>query len=387
MSRLRALCLVGFMLVVMVVGFAIPAQAATNYTTITLKLKSANDNCLAWYNGSKWGFLTGDKLNAVQAGYHSAAYHRMQSGFRYIDVPIDRGSDIRSAYLTFTAYDKINTGRVVASVIRYEDDFNDGQFSTYDNFVGRDRSSSVEWNDIPAWTAGKAYKSPDISTLVQDIVDDGDWDYGGNIVLFWGDEDGDSTTNNGVCRRAFSASSSKSVTLTIVYDAGTSSTTSSTSTSVANALNSIDSRLNNLANTDMAITSDLSTLKSQMSAMVAEVQALRSQAGSGSQLSGNMDTLISTLSSVANQQEQLQKEFAAYQNSMGELKTMVQTTANKVGKVQVGTDNITKMVGSYSGGTDALDKSMGMVKTLVILCLLLVAANMAVLYLIYKRGK
>lgn len=100
MFKLRILCVAVILSAVIMGMIAIPSKAVTNYQTITLELESTDDNALVWYDSANWDFMTGDGLKAVQAGFHSVPYQRMQSGFRYCDVPIEYGADIRSAYLT-----------------------------------------------------------------------------------------------------------------------------------------------------------------------------------------------------------------------------------------------------------------------------------------------
>lgn len=56
-------------------------------------------------------------------------------------------------------------------------------------------TATVNNNNVPAWTAGVVYDSPDLATIVQEIVDRGSW-ASGNAMLFV-------MLNNGSSAQAF----------------------------------------------------------------------------------------------------------------------------------------------------------------------------------------
>ncbi len=51
----------------------------------------------------------------------------------------------------------------------------------------------MSWDNIPAWTQDTEYQSPDISAIVQEIVNQAGWVSGNHLVLFWDDHEGRST--------------------------------------------------------------------------------------------------------------------------------------------------------------------------------------------------
>lgn len=97
---------------------------------------------------------------------------------------IPQGSTILSAYLRGVASDTL-TSTTVNTNIKGEDANNANDFSTYADFAGRIRTTAlVAWDSIVSWTAGTVYTSPDIATVIQEIVDRGGWQAGNAMVFF-----------------------------------------------------------------------------------------------------------------------------------------------------------------------------------------------------------
>ena len=53
--------------------------------------------------------------------------------------------------------------------------------------AGELTTASVAWSNMAAWTAGQWYNSPDISSIIQEIVNQGGWTSGNNMALTWND--------------------------------------------------------------------------------------------------------------------------------------------------------------------------------------------------------
>ncbi len=141
-------------------------------------------------------------------------------GVRFQNVTIPQGATITSAYIEFAAYDADN--EAASWSISGEASDHADQYTTgaYQNFVADDNYdlssrpetvSSVPWNNVDAWTAGNNYASPDLSAIVQEIVDRDGWS-SGNAMAFkitgTGKRDGKSRNN----------SSSAAPRLVVTYD-------------------------------------------------------------------------------------------------------------------------------------------------------------------------
>ena len=139
-------------------------------------------------------------------------------GLRFNGLSIPAGARITTAYLSFTAtnpdWPNTNSGAASAT-IRGQSADNPGTF-TYSDFNVSSRSTtsaSVSWSNIPAWTTGQTYQSPDLAAVVQEIVDRPGWS-GGNSMVF--------TITGSGSRSAFSyeGSSSSAPRLTVNYVVG-----------------------------------------------------------------------------------------------------------------------------------------------------------------------
>ena len=112
-------------------------------------------------------------------------------GVRYA-VDIEPGSTITSATLTLQAdkADKDGTLEPVNVVIRGELSLNAAEFEEITNNI-TDRpttAASVLWS-VPAYTEiGQREQSPDLSAIIQEIIDQEGWSAGGNIALIISDD-------------------------------------------------------------------------------------------------------------------------------------------------------------------------------------------------------
>jgi type IV pilus assembly protein PilY1 len=111
------------------------------------------------------------------------AEYETTTGLRFTDLDIPRGVDITSAYIEFTA-DRGYSGDFSFS-IEAQDSGNAQSYTSSANDI-TDRATngaSVTWATGDAVAAGQTYRTPDISELVEDIVDRTDW-CGGNDMAF-----------------------------------------------------------------------------------------------------------------------------------------------------------------------------------------------------------
>jgi len=108
-------------------------------------------------------------------------------GIRFPGISIPQGSTITNAYILFTT-DEANRDSSPAQtdlIIEGEASDNAAVFqSVANNVTDRPRTSSVAWDDIANWdTVGEGHQTPDLSAIVQEIVDRGGW-ASGNAMAF-----------------------------------------------------------------------------------------------------------------------------------------------------------------------------------------------------------
>lgn len=107
-------------------------------------------------------------------------------GMRFLSVGLLQGANITNAYIQFTA-DANDEGATTLTF--YGEDTDDAlTFSSSDgDITGRtNRTAPVAWNSVPAWTSGAAgddQKTPDLKTIIQQIVDRPGWSDENALVI------------------------------------------------------------------------------------------------------------------------------------------------------------------------------------------------------------
>ena len=107
-------------------------------------------------------------------------------GIRFTDVNIPQGADVTTAYIQFKV-DEVSTGDCNLT-IESEDVDNASQFTTDTNNISqRTRTSASTYWEPNIWdTVGEAgvnQRTPDISSVIEEVVGRGGWSYGNALVL------------------------------------------------------------------------------------------------------------------------------------------------------------------------------------------------------------
>lgn len=135
----------------------------------------------SWYSNSYGYDLSGTA---------STSARQYCTGMRFQTVALDSVDTVNDARLNLTAAfsrsgDNCNTN------LGGEDIDDATAFSTEANWDTRFPSTlttaNVSWDDIGAWNDGTVYSSPDIDTVVQEIIDRAGWNTGQDMVIFWHD--------------------------------------------------------------------------------------------------------------------------------------------------------------------------------------------------------
>jgi hypothetical protein len=111
-------------------------------------------------------------------------------GVRFLNVSIPQGAIITNAFIEFTADE--TSSDVTNLVIEGEDHDNAARFTNVaGQMATRTRTTaSVAWNDVPAWgtvgETGVKQQTPDIKTVVQEIVDRAGWASNAMVFLITG---------------------------------------------------------------------------------------------------------------------------------------------------------------------------------------------------------
>jgi len=152
------------------------------------------DDALTRYQAARWYGYT---ANYVGAGYQSSSFHAKCCGMRFLTIPIPQAATINSAALSFHAYSTIGTSTANTEIQAYDADNATSNLSlqaTWDSYFPSNlTTASVDWNITSTWTDGNWYDSPDISSVIQEIIDRPGWVSNNNMIIFWHDYDDDST--------------------------------------------------------------------------------------------------------------------------------------------------------------------------------------------------
>jgi len=156
--------------------------------TLNLQVGASADDCRKKWDGSSWDFSTDTVGQNV--GYYSSTNPKNGGGMRFTGVTIPNGATIITAYLTMRAR-LSESGTVAKSRIQGEQNNAAAAFSDVADYDGRVKTTaSVDWDSIPAWTVSEDYDSPEIKTIIQELVDDYSGLSSADIVIFWEDHEG-----------------------------------------------------------------------------------------------------------------------------------------------------------------------------------------------------
>jgi len=160
-------------------------------------------------------YLNRNSINVAWDKYDKV--RKDTTGIRFINVAVPNEAKILNAYLELTTTGKYNPsdGMNLKMRIKGEQNATPAIFSTYADFVGRTETDAIseKW-DAKSWQAGTTVQSPDISNVIQEIIDLGGWVSGNNLVLFikpaWGN-------NSSVSFASFENTTYVQAILTIIY--------------------------------------------------------------------------------------------------------------------------------------------------------------------------
>ena len=164
----------------LVTGFENAGGGSTNDTATI----DADADDAYWYNSTYY--------TDAWASLGSATNGSIQAGFVFNGLAVPQGATITTAKITFTAHATISTTTVNLR-IQAENQASTDSFDNSSDFTTRlaDLTTAyVDWDNVGTWTATNAYDSPEIKTVVQEVVDLVGWSSGNNITIFVNDNSG-----------------------------------------------------------------------------------------------------------------------------------------------------------------------------------------------------
>lgn len=152
--------------------------------TQTWQVGQSSDDCYRRLHPTAWSTTEPYQY----AGDSASNYYDIRGGMRVTSINIPQGVPILSAHLKL--YASYLGGSIPETFIEGEDTDDAATFSTVSDYDNRTRTSaSVTWTP-PNWTLNTWHTSPDIKTIIQEIINREGWHSGNALVLFWRDVNG-----------------------------------------------------------------------------------------------------------------------------------------------------------------------------------------------------
>lgn len=155
----------------------IPCEESTAFSAQS-RVSSSSDDAVQQTNGD---VVLDDSSLAMMSVLSAGPATNSMIGLRFPDLQIPQGATITDARLDFGAVN--NDDSSANFTITAENTANADAFVSTNNSISN-RSyigSTIDWDDIQNWENEESYESPNISTLVQSIVNKSDW-CGGNAL-------------------------------------------------------------------------------------------------------------------------------------------------------------------------------------------------------------
>jgi hypothetical protein len=173
----------------------ISASAYSDYASVT---------GLGHTNNYAYMYVPVGDGEGVAVGYYNDGVNEytFSFGIRFLGVTIPSGATINSANLSLMAY--VNRSSTTVNAVIHAQQTSNATTFTIDEFDevadwnGRSQTtSSVAWSNITAWVSGNTYSTPDIKTLIDELVTDYTGLSASSVVVFV-EEDLTSTLDGGV---------------------------------------------------------------------------------------------------------------------------------------------------------------------------------------------
>ncbi|HUU17506.1 MAG TPA: LamG domain-containing protein [Sedimentisphaerales bacterium] len=187
--------LVTFVLVLSLVG----SNVVFGAIEIERNIASSNDDGEALVDGGADSRGSSD-LEMPWEG-DGATGNKQIIGLRFRDIPLEKGEEISEAYVQFTADDQKVSGATVNLIISGLLQPNPGEFGSGEQFYDdRDpkTAAEVKWTDIPDWTlviATPESRTPNIASIINEIISQNDWTSGNALILFIRDDETNPSTD------------------------------------------------------------------------------------------------------------------------------------------------------------------------------------------------
>ncbi len=161
------------------VSFTVGEQPEPEITVFERRVTTGNDDAEEGESGAM--YLNSSDLEFAYDSYRSQG--NQEVGIRFTNVEIPQGAAITNAYLTFTV-DEVTTDTCDLTIYAQNADHAALFTTSSGNISSREKTvSSVNWSP-QAWSSvGQKFNTPDLTDVVQEVVDRSGWNVGNNMVF------------------------------------------------------------------------------------------------------------------------------------------------------------------------------------------------------------
>lgn len=144
-------------------------------TTTSISITASADDCHDLTNGTF--------VNAISPAIFGKSGSVFTVGFRFLDVTVPAGVTILSSTITIQASNSDTVGNSIVDIYAWATTTPPG-FGNSDGIRPRDinpvTNATVSWTQ-GGWSANSNYVTPDLSTIIQEIINQPDWESGDDI--------------------------------------------------------------------------------------------------------------------------------------------------------------------------------------------------------------
>lgn len=199
-------------------SITLPSEGIVIYkssSTIVVHVSASYDDAGAWI--APWNDHVSWGLDASQVSVGGFTDGRQYNGgLRFHNVNIPQGAKIVSAVLKMCS-DHTCEGTGARWNIYGQNAGDCDEFSTKEEFEARPKTvANVDTGFFPGWVEGQWYESPEISAIIQEIVNRPDWESGNALALLLFGHNKARTTHE---IRSYDANPSQAAILEVTYEA------------------------------------------------------------------------------------------------------------------------------------------------------------------------
>ena len=199
-------------------SITLPSAGIVMYTplsTIVVQVGASHNDAGAWWDWAGYYHSWELEKSHVSVGHFWYGEY-YNGGLRFTNVDIPQGVTIVSAVLK-TCSDQTCAGTKARWEIYGQNAGDCNEFSTKDDFEARLRTvAKADTGYLPPWVEGGWYETPDISIIIQEIVNRPDWTAGNALaLLLYGHPEAETTHEI----RSYDADPSQAAVIEVTYEA------------------------------------------------------------------------------------------------------------------------------------------------------------------------